>query len=78
MWKLQTRRGAALHLTLNNSIFKFRLEDNFLLRLMKTLCYFALNHCAEKPLEMWINQVYRSEKAIPTWSYWCIKDYPGQ
>ena len=39
IWKLKIRRGAALHPTWNDSIFKFRLEDYFILRLMKTTCY---------------------------------------
>ena len=32
-------------------ISKFRLEDYFILRLMKTPCYFALDDCAEKTTE---------------------------
>ena len=40
-------------------------RGGLLLRLMKTPCYFSLNHCAEKLREMWIAQVFGSKKAIP-------------
>ena len=36
IWKLKIHQGAALHPTWNDGIFKFRLEDYFILRLMKT------------------------------------------
>ena len=59
VWKLKIRRGATLHPTWNDCIFKFRLEDYFILRLLKTPCYFALDDCAKKPREMWIALIYQ-------------------
>ena len=65
IWKLQIRRGSALHPTWNNGIFKFRLEDYILLRLMKTPCF---SHWITVPKNHGKCELARfigSEKAIP-------------